>query len=188
MSENKNLIMAVLIPALQSVISALWMGVAIGLLAWFMWGVFWQAAGILAALTGAGVWFSYLRRWNYLTGLEPYQEPDPLPTYDPGRVKIELLENGGQTGHFLTLPARAEQLAELGRGIERGAGLGINSWVGSGRPFSRSEFEALRDELLRRGLLAWVNERARAQGVILTPQGRAVMRYFSTVEFYEVQM
>lgn len=186
MNENKfSLVAGVTIPILQAVISGILAFILAGLVSFIVWHRLRLFTGVLGVLVASGVWFSYLKRWNYVAGLVPYPEPDPLPLREvareePERVQIELLENNGNTGQYLSLPARYEQLVALSRGVLSGAGLGVNSWCGDGRPFSRAEFEALRAELLRRGLLAWNNERARGQGVRLTPQGRAVLRYFST--------
>ena len=183
--ENKGLMFGFVLPALQSVISALWVFILAGLVSYALYRLISFPVGILAVLVGAGVWFAYLRKWHYLTGLSPYQEPEPLPLREverePERVSIELLENNATSGQYLSLPARYEQLIALGRGVLSGQGLAIGSWVGTGRPFTRSEFETLRDEMLLRGLLAWHNERARGQGVKLTPQGRAVLKYLASV-------
>jgi len=155
-NENKSLIFAVVIPALQAVISSAWVFVGAGLVSYALYRLISFPVGILAVLVGAGVWFAYLKRWHYLTGLTPsYQEPDPLPLREVDPVRIELLQDNGNTGNYLSLPARFEQLVELGKGVTRGQGLAIGSWVGAGRPFSRAEFETLRDELLLRGLLEW---------------------------------
>ena len=184
--ENKGLMFGFVLPALQSVISALWVFILAGLVSYALYRLISFPVGILAVLVGAGVWFAYLRKWHYLTGLSPYQEPEPLPLREverePERVSIELLENNATSGQYLSLPARYEQLIALSQGVLSGRAFAENTWTGAGKPFSKNEFYSLRDEMIMRGLLAWNNPNAHAQGVRVTPTGRAVLRYFSSID------
>lgn len=99
-------------------------------------------------------------------------------------LQVELLENHGhrQRLSFIDLPGSDRQLISLAQGILNGKGTGEASWTGAQGPFSRSEFSALRDALIRRGLATWLNPNAHAQGWELTAAGRAVMRKIAQLE------
>ena len=66
-------------------------------------------------------------------------------------VRIELVENGGQSESWIDLPY-AEKLPELAEGLLSGRSYSLNTWSGPGALFSRPEFEQLRDVLIARGL------------------------------------
>lgn len=87
---------------------------------------------------------------------------------------VEVAE--GRSTRFVELEVEPDQAARFARGVLAGRPLAEASWTGRGALFSRSEFRGVRDELLERGMAVWVNERAHAQGVVLTAAGRAVFR------------
>jgi len=62
------------------------------------------------------------------------------------------------------------------RAVVGGRSLAQGGWTGSGGPFSRSEYDALLAAMLKAGVVRWANPRAHAQGVELTPMGRATLR------------
>jgi hypothetical protein len=101
-------------------------------------------------------------------------EPEPREI-----LRVELLEHTGNNRHrlaFINLPGTPEQLGALAGGLLNGKGTSESEWAGARHPFSRSEFGAIRAELLKRGLAAWINPDHHAQGWELTAAGRAVMR------------
>ena len=91
-----------------------------------------------------------------------------------------LEKDNGRETDFIDLPAGPEQLRKLADGLLSGRQFALSAWSGAGAPFSRSEFERLRDELIKRGLARWRNANAQAQGAELTLPGRAVLRRFSS--------
>jgi cell division protein FtsW (lipid II flippase) len=96
--------------------------------------------------------------------------PGPVPT-----MRIELIQDEGRQGDFIDLPASQDQLAELASGLTNNESFSQARWCGAGKPFTRSQFEQLRGELLRRGLISWLNPHARQQGYSLTIVGRHVV-------------
>jgi hypothetical protein len=80
---------------------------------------------------------------------------------------------------LIDLPATAEQLEALARGLLAGASLSEAQWTGGNGVFTRSQFSQLRAELIKRGLAAWNNSHTTARGAALTPAGRAIMRTFA---------
>lgn len=95
-------------------------------------------------------------------------------------VRVELLQEDDKAGAFIDLPVTPDQLRILADGLAAGRQFAQSSWTGAGQPFARSEFVALRAELLRRGLAKWNREGAAGQGVSITAAGRAVLRHFQT--------
>lgn len=91
----------------------------------------------------------------------------------PVRLEIEVREEGGRrwAAYLSSLPAwRVVQV------LERCAGGRSFSLRSLDDLLTRTEFEALRDELQARGFLAWAGADYR-QGVTWTASGRALLRY-----------
>lgn len=139
------------------------------------------AVGMIAALLA---WFAYrgqaARTFEALAGIVTQPPPQPEPAPMEATVRIDLLQADDKAGAFIDLPATPEQLRILADGLAAGRQFSQGTWTGSGAPFARSEFEGLRAELLRRNLARWNREGAPAQGVTLTPAGKAVLRHFQT--------
>jgi hypothetical protein len=94
-------------------------------------------------------------------------------------LRVELMDrNDGNHKRltFIDLPGDRQQLATLAEGLLNGKGTGQAQWTGTAGPFSRSEYEAIRAELIGRGLATWINPDHHNQGWELTAAGRAVMR------------
>jgi len=85
-------------------------------------------------------------------------------------------ENGAD---FINLPIGQKQAGRVFYLLTVGRDLSLASLAGPGKPLSRSEFEALRDELISRGLAAWKNPNYHNQGATLTAAGRAVCKKFA---------
>lgn len=189
----------VLALALLAFVSGVFAALALGLLAHALEHKAPLEIALIAwSVTQALTWIILLFRWSKLlyvierslgldinrdgyTG-EPYQEPE---RYTPEPVRIELVEQttgGGRQTSLIDLPVSQEQLIALADGLLSGSSFSESSWCGSGAPFSKSEFIRLRDEMLKRNLLTWRNPRAPAVGLMLTPGGKACMRYLSSVK------
>jgi hypothetical protein len=189
-TENSGFREAVVIPLAQSVITGVFIGLASGAGAAVLH--FEQPVTIGAALgccVMAGSWLSYRGRWAHmleaLAGVDLDKDgvigepPPPQPT----GTTIEIISEDRRAGDYVFLPGiEPERLQQLGAGLMAGQSFNQAAWTGSGRPFSRREFEALRGEFLRRGLCTWRNPAAPAQGCELTPPGEAVARYFAHME------
>lgn len=180
--QLQTAVMAVFVPGSQAVITGILSGLSATVLADVAnlphVGTIGLATGLVVS---TAAWVALVKRWvrvawriEELTGQDIDQDgyigqPEPAPI-----VRLELKE--GNATRFIDLPATPEQLAVLAAGLVSGLPLGENHWTGESKPFSKSQFHALRDELLRRGLAEWVNPDARPQGVRLTGAGRAVIR------------
>ena len=178
--------------AAAAALTGLFIGAAIGVLAFSAGAVKpWLWALTSWALTQAAAWLWLLSRWasliiplERLTGWDinrDGQVGEPLP---PPLVKI-ILDTPGKGGNdssiIANVPTSQEKLIELASGIMRGEPLSEEAGCGSGRPFSKDEFKAVRAELVKRKMLAWRNPSAPAQGLIVTMAGLAAFRYFSSL-------
>lgn len=94
--------------------------------------------------------------------------------------RVELQQADGLAGERLTLPVNREQMIAASVAMVEGANFGHNL-SGPGQPFSRSDFESLRDLLIRRGYAKWVSTHARNRGVYLTGKGQALVKGYASL-------
>lgn len=181
----------VLSPLAQAIVSGLLSGAALGAVLW-VFGVesAWRWSLAVIPVVWLAVWLFSLKHWRSalerlldrdlnddgFIGEPPVdQQPKPEP------VKITLSQDNNNRIDYISLPVRTEQLRALADGLASGRRpFSVAAWTGAGAPFSRSEFEALRDELISRGLARWKNPYSQAQGVELLASGRAVLKHFSS--------
>lgn len=123
-------------------------------------------------------WLTYRARWQYVIERVLGVDLDGdghigAPVYNPPPpVRVVLEQEQGRTVDFIDLPY-ADRLPQLAAGLTEGRTFTAGTF---NHILHRTEFEVLRDELIRRNLARWKNERAHAQGAELTPAGKAVMR------------
>lgn len=142
--------------------------------------------GVIVGLAGALLtWWDTQNRWAgavryVLAGPDPdLLQLEPGPDPEPAQlVRVELKDD--RTTQLIDLPASPAQLDSLAAGILAGKGLTVAGWVGIGKPFTRGQFETLRDVLINRNLARWING-SKAAGCELTPAGRAVIRRLAGV-------
>lgn len=75
-----------------------------------------------------------------------------------------------------SLPVDEERLREFALVAVQGQPITQKEWVGRDKLFSRTEFDAVMQNLLELGLVAWASSRDAAQGRILTRGGRAALQ------------
>lgn len=156
------------IPLTKSIITAVL--VALFVASWGIGSIFWKMFGMV--LSGV-----CLVCWLIL--ILPKSKPVNL-TRKETTVKLHLASDNGRRLQFADLPVSHDLLREFAQGVLDGASLTEARWCGNGRPFSsRSEFVALRDELIQRRLAAWNNPTCTARGWGLTRSGLAAFRYLS---------
>jgi hypothetical protein len=174
-----------LLPGLQAFFTALLLG-AIVTFAAALVGAQWQTAilaGCLAGCIGALVhWFMSQRLWvtvaygtfYQVSQAEPVQEPETLEPQST--VRIELHSEDGRHIEFADLPCNRLQLAKFAGAALDGRSLAIASWTGYGAPFTRSQYEQLRNALIQRGLLFAGRG---ASGLMVTRAGKAAFEYLA---------
>lgn len=149
-----------------------------------------KQAGIFLLVGGSScaflVWLVLLRHWLRLVDFQAGFQPAPKvqviePAEHQSSVSIRLFEeqNTYWRGDFLELPATHQQLRLLASGVVSGSSLAENAWCGANKPFSKAQFQELRQALLERGWLQWRNQKAPAQGCEVTHVGRRVFSYLA---------
>ena len=181
----------VIVPILQALTTGALSGLALGGVLWLA-GVesAWRWSVALIPVVWLAVWLLSLSHWR--ASLEKLlqrdlngdgvigEQPVRIIKQPSPEVRVILERDNGRETDFIDLPAQPEQLRQLADGLLSGRQFALSAWSGAGAPFSRSEFERLRDEMIRRGLARWRNERAQAQGLEVTAPGRAVLRRFAS--------
>ena len=182
----------VIVPILQALATGILSGLALAGVLWLA-GVesAWRWSLALIPVVWLVMWLASLSHWRASLerllnrdlnndGVIGEQQP-PVIISEPAReVRVTLEREEGRHVDIIDLPAKEEQLRQLADGLLSGRQFALSAWSGTGAPFSRSEFERLRDEMIRRGLARWRNERAQAQGLEVTAPGRAVLRRFAS--------
>jgi hypothetical protein len=85
-------------------------------------------------------------------------------------------EAGYQAARHYYLPVTDRQLELLARGLlVEGKPFSERAWAGKYRPFSITEFETLRDEMVTRQLAEWKDTDSRQLGLRLTAEGHRIM-------------
>lgn len=176
---TEEMIRAFWFPTLQSIVTGCIL-IPIGLVVSSLAG--WDTrAGILAGLLGMLIaWIVllsiWMREWRSLYGF--WIEDAQVNRY-PATVRVELITPNGpyEEGRYMDLPATGAQLYALAQGLSAGESFSVGHWVGNGRPFTRTEFEALRVAMERTTpkLAEWINPQVKGQGMRLTRAGLAVM-------------
>lgn len=181
---------AVLIPAAQSITTAVFAGMSAAAVAWAAHMESpWAAGLVTATVTNTGTWLVLLRRWGRaVEWLEDILQQDingdgkigsgnhAPPT--PRTVRVVMREAGRLT--MDTAPVDESRLAQWVSGLMGGLALTESTWVGRGKLFSQNEYRALRDWLIERGLAYWKNPRNTKMGWDLTAAGRNFARQVVT--------
>lgn len=190
---------AAYVPLLQSVFTGFLLAllVFIGLLlarVFILDALLW--ALVAWVLVVAAVWIGLQFHWFSLTNLERLTGLDinrdgviAAPPASPARetrrtVQVLDIREVTPNGHLKITTARFDapewKLVALAQGLLAGKPFAERQWTGENGPFSQSEFDRLRAEMLQRGLLRQKSVKSKTQGYELTPAGRAVMQDFAS--------
>lgn len=106
----------------------------------------------------------------------------PVPADQPEAQVIQIDDWGAGFGESMQipLPGTPDQLRTLAQGIQEGLPLAFTHWIGSERPFSRAEFEALRYRLVEFGFAEYSDPTNRKSPIHLTHAGKQLIQKFST--------
>lgn len=175
---------AVIIPACVGLVGGLFLFLG-GLALAFVVGAAWWWAAVAAALAAMAFWWQAYLRWTGIA--ERVLIPDSVTiandVYTPNEpVHVVISSDCGNHRQFIDLPAQPEQIRALASGLEDGRPFNLGAWAGPGQTFSRSEFEALRAELVRRGLVRPNNPRSPNMGYTLTVAGGHVFKRLALKE------
>jgi hypothetical protein len=166
----------VVVPLLQAVgcgvAAAMLAGVAAWWLTWPAWTV-WVTGCAVASVA----WFRLLSSTREsLWAVRHTGQAAPVAAA-PQTVRVELsdhdVEGRLRSMRLLDLPIDDVRLRQFARAATGGAGLGVHSWTGGGRPFTRTEYELLTDALQGAGWLAPARGNRPRR---LTAAGRSLLR------------
>ena len=101
-------------------------------------------------------------------------QDDKSPTSGKDTVRLVITDDNSQ--RYAHLPLPKDELRTIAKATLNGRPFTLASWAGDGRMLSRSQFEDLRDWLIKAGYAKWADERSRNKGVVVTAKGKAVMR------------
>ena len=167
-----------MIPLFQSIAAGLLAGLIVaGACYWLELSRPWLLAGVAAGCV-AFWWFTgSINLWREDVYTPLYAAPPEPVEETVSTVKVEFHDE--KQILFAELPATPAQLRELSKGLLSGVAFSEASWIGAGRPFTRSQFQGIRSEFIARG---WLRQRSPDypnQGYELSPAGRAVCRELS---------
>lgn len=182
---------AVVIPLLQAAVSGLLLGSLAAAILWLLglntiivaFTTIVAFTMVVVSLVASAAWISGLRFWREMVShLDGKIERIPLTSYvepEPDSVRVELIQDSGRAGSYISLPASPSKLKQLASGLLTGKSFTESSWCGAHGIFTRAEFVQLRDEMYKRGLLALNSPSTPARGYSLTPGGKACIRYLA---------
>ena len=138
-------------------------------LVFITWGLVWGVGMFI--LLGADL--SNVRRVEFYEGQASLSESEAL-----SKVRLEVVNPQGARFSFGELPVSEDAFRQFAGAVVRGKDLSLGAWTGSRGIFSRSEYDALTDFLMRAGLVRWCNPQAHSQGRELTAAGKATLARF----------
>lgn len=147
-----------------------------GMIVGFFWGsIVWTDKLIDAVQPG--------RKIQFNTYAQTVSRPEALGPR-PVRIELHNKNSGFLNVDYLDLPAdiQLKQLIEIGKMLVSTEYAFSHALSGKYQPLNRSQFEALRDLLIARGLARWNNSNARNQGVMLLPAGKSLFRQLATYQ------
>ena len=184
-NQQESFTGAVLVPTGQAVITGCFIGLAAGSIAWAVGANNPAALGLASGATVAALaWFglrsSWERRIESVLGVASQSAAAAALAYNQV-IRVEVLSDGTRAGDFLDLPGGPDNLIKFACGLREGKPLTVATWTGSAGVYTRGQFEALRFELLKRGLVRWRNPHDPKGGAELTARGRATFKGIATL-------
>jgi hypothetical protein len=139
-----------------------------------------KLALIVVLLLGNALWWHLMldSRQFLLKRETMHAAPEAAPPGEPAtcRIEVDLRSfNGHLRKAWLAVPVPAESFATFARAALNGQPVAVSRWTGQGKPFSRSEFETMRDWLMEMALAEWLDTRHREQGWRFTLAGCHVL-------------
>lgn len=168
-----------LLPLFQSIITGILVGLIVAGLA--LWAKL-PSAGWIALIVGAAGAFWWWARSIHLWRLSIYGDVEPVYSAPAEASTVRVEFHDERQILFAELPATPAQLRDLSTGLLAGVAFSEAAWIGSGRPFTRSQFQGIRSEFIARGWLRQRNPDYPNQGCEVSPSGKAVLRQLARKE------
>lgn len=183
--KHDSLIDGVAVPGLQCAISGFLFGLTGAVLA----GIFnsphwWKIGAGLFVVATLITWLTYRAGWQdrleKMLGLDlnldgrigAVRTPAP-PQLPAPTIRVELQHQNGQDWLDLPFP---DKLPQFAASVIEGRTYSQTAIVGSGKLFSRGEYDILVSALISAGLAYWKNPEHHNQGWNLSSAGRAVFK------------
>ena len=155
------------IPLLQSIITAFLLSLLICVSTYALKWDWWKIGGISFVVILALDWIRRSEAWRRsvweLEGLLHLDlNRDGIisePVIEPVReeVRITVDTSDGKQTQFIDFPVSRAKLSEMASGVCSGQALSEASMSGAGALFSRSEYNQIRDTMIKRDWLVWNN-------------------------------
>jgi len=156
-------------PLAQAVITGLAVGaVTVIVTAWKGWP--WVTPVVAAVIAAALSWWFLLLQSRQLLSSRETVTADPDAGGPAFQVEITDLTDGKKQMRFAQFPGRPEHVRRFAQAAVDGAP------TPEGAAMGRRKFNAIRDEAVRRGLVAWRDGEHHTQGLTTTLVGKAVFR------------
>jgi hypothetical protein len=164
-----------IVPAMQSLFVGILSGsVATGLAFWMDLSEPWALGVVCGCCAALWLFIGGIQLWRLDVFSVPYIAPEPVEATS-SVVRVEVVSEDHKW-QFAELNATSGQIKELASGLLAGAAFSESAWCGSNRPFSKSEFQAIRQEFIKRGWARWRVANVPSQGLTVTAPGFAVCR------------
>jgi len=134
------------------------------------WGLFW----IMFLGVGLFIWLAYI--WPRAEMISKVIDSRMFDKTTKIQVVAKDPSGAYMDGKFINLRISNRQMNLVATKYLACGHFSHASMAGPGKPLTRAEFEALRDEFIYRGLAYWVNENHHNLGARLTLAGQAVMK------------
>jgi len=180
-ARNVTMQSDVSVPAVQSVITGLLVGIAAVAICFAADSPYTSKISLVCAI-GAGciTWFILSFQYHKLLwDTETITNHDLDGDGEIGqptttRIEVDITDDKRKRTVILNLEISQDKLVTFAKGILAGKSTSESTWVG--KLFSPAEYNELRDELIARGLAEWRNRDVPQQGWKLTLAGMAVFR------------
>jgi len=127
----------------------------------------------IAFLVMVLVWWRLLSQWqSYVFSARHVDAPSVYAMDTQNVTPVAMVHENGED--WFDLPIAPERMRMIAQKIQRD--MKLSHALVADRTISRAEYESLRDEMVRKGLARWVNERSHNQGVELTRGGKAFIK------------
>lgn len=182
------------LPFTQASIIALVVGVGVFVIAWLVFDVMdpHKPALLIAVIAWVAMLVKLQRHWlSRTTGIiERIIERDinndgvigQPEEVKPRKVTIDMStisRDKGYQSNRINFPGSEEQLQTLAAGLLNGMTFTERNWSGNGKLYTSPEFRELKTVMFAHGLIEYVSEADKRQGIRLTEKGGIAMRELS---------
>ena len=167
-----NLEAGLRLPLGQAIVTAT-AGAALDAAACWYWGWSWAWVPVAWVITFGGAWYLLLLQSRRLLTTRETVTSDPGATDPAFSVSVEITDttDGRRQMRFAQFEAKPEDVRRFAEAVLH------DRLTPSGARLSRRKFDAIRNEAIARGLVAWRNPEAHAQGLEANRAGRAVFSH-----------